>query len=142
MTISIFSARRYGEDRLQKKLKLNKPLQILLKLIVYSTFYYSLLWVLDNIMDFHNPSVAFLITISIIIVYRGKLTRFTQKVIDRSFYLKLYRLRQASDVFISELNTSLEFVSGLSADQVEAAISEIVDRLTRRPYPTWALREA
>lgn len=94
---------------MQRKLKLNKPLLILLKLIVYSSLYYGCLWVLNTLLQVDNPSFAFLMTISVIIVFRGKFTEITQRIIDRSFYSRLYRLKQAASDFRREMNETLDY---------------------------------
>lgn len=74
----------------RNRLRLNKPLLIALKLLIYSLIYYGFLWMLTLLWGEPLPSAAFLLTIVLIVVYRGKLTEMTQKIIDKSFYHKLY----------------------------------------------------
>lgn len=93
----------------RNRLRLNKPLLIALKLLIYSLIYYSFLWMLTWLWGRPLPSTAFLLTIMLIVVYRGKLTEVTQKIIDKSFYHKLYRLKKAVRTFNAELNSTIEY---------------------------------
>ncbi len=92
-----------------EKSRLNKPLLIFFKIVVYSAIFYAFKWLTTVITGNSMPSVAFLLTVILLITNRGKLTNFIQTWIDKSFYQTLYRLKRSTDNFDDELNSTLEF---------------------------------
>jgi hypothetical protein len=90
-------------------LKLHKVVLVLFKLAVYFGIYF----VFRELVRFLSPgladSIAFLLTMLLIITNRGKLTELIQKGVDKSFYHTLYRLKEAARSFNRELDFSIEY---------------------------------
>lgn len=92
-------------------LKLNKFILILFKLAVYFAIYSAFRGAISFWDESMAASLGFLLTMLLIIPRQGKLTEFIQKIVDKSFYHTLYRLKKEARSFNRELDSSIEYDS-------------------------------
>ena len=91
-----------------RKPRLNKPLLILCKMVVYTTIFYAIEQ-LFALFSGVSAVPAFIVTMLIIVYNQGKLTRLLQGVIDRQFFFTLYRIKLLAKSFSSEMDSILEY---------------------------------
>lgn len=92
-------------------LKLNKVVLIFFKLAIYFAIYSAFKELISFIDKNIAASLAFLLTMLLIIIRRGKLTELIQKIVDKSFYHTLYRLKKEARSFNRELDSIIEYDS-------------------------------
>lgn len=90
-------------------LKPNKILLFIFKLFTYFAIYWVFRELLALVLERWIDSLAFLLTMALVITNRGKLTALIQKIIDRSFYHTLYRLKKAAHSFNREMDSIIEY---------------------------------
>lgn len=90
-------------------MKLNKVILLVFKLAIYLAIYIAFREFISFFNESHAASLAFLLTILLITTQRGKLTELIQKMVDRSFYHTLYRLKKEARSFNRELDSSIEY---------------------------------
>ena len=91
------------------KPKLNKPLLIFLKILIYFIIFTGLEKGLMVIFSRSLPEAAFILTILIIVMHRGKLTETLQKFVDKNFYYSYYRLKKNVVTLNHELTALMEY---------------------------------
>lgn len=90
-------------------MKLNKVLFYLFKLIVYFAIFFTLEKAIALLYPEGATYPAFILTMLLVVTQRGKLSEWIQKVVDKSFYHTLYRLKKAAHSFNRELDSSIEY---------------------------------
>lgn len=98
----------------ETKPRLNKPLLITFKLLIYMAIFAGFYLLSATIMSKPAPFVAFFLTILLVTVNRGKLTDFIQQLVDKGFYRDLYRFKKFADKFNRELNATLDWDTQLN----------------------------
>ncbi|RMI13431.1 MAG: GAF domain-containing protein [Calditrichaeota bacterium] len=94
---------------MQVEPRLNKPLLIAFKVVVYFTIYLVVLEAIRILTGKMWPSIAVVVMLLIVVPNRGKLTALVQKLVDRGFYNALYKLKQAAVDFNRLLDTTIEY---------------------------------
>ncbi len=85
--------------------KLSKPLLLLFKLAIYFPLYWVLVRIVSLLPVTSAHYWAFITWLLLVVSNRGKLTRFLQQLIDKSFYRKLFDLKKAAKSFDRDLDS-------------------------------------